>query len=460
VTPGSNVCVALVIVLIACLTGEAQAVKERRNEKYPPPTGIELRTGHGRSPAMTGTNFALPPGVETLNGLTSDEAVAIALWNNGALHTDLAALGLARADLIEAGLLRNPIAQLVLPIGPFTQFEGLLNLPFELFWQRKRRIAFAETEISRIARSLEQTVLNLTRDVRTSYSDLQFAIDRSRLANEALAISSEIERLTSIRLKAGDVGEIEAMPIRQDLGLTRQQAERARQDIIVAHEKLRGLIGMGLGDQDFKLEPVKDGTEQGDLRALAMGIDGMLRLSTESRPELRAAELAIESATRRAKWEQSRIFTLSGLLNIKQGEGLGFSPRPGTLIELPIFNRNQGGRARADAEVERATWQYLAVRQTIELEVRESFTRLLQARDALGTWRREVLAPASENLRLSETSYQNGDQSRLLPLDASRRLLDLRMREAEMESEIRRFAIQLDRSLGRKPGKETGKEPR
>jgi hypothetical protein len=59
----------------------------------------------------------IPQGISLAAGLSEDDAVAIALWNNAAFQADLAALGVARADLVEAGLLRNPTLQLLLPIG-------------------------------------------------------------------------------------------------------------------------------------------------------------------------------------------------------------------------------------------------------------------------------------------------------------------------------------------------------
>ena len=51
------------------------------------------------------------------DGLTSEEAVSIALWNSPSFQATLADLGIARADLVEAGLLRNPVFSLLFPVG-------------------------------------------------------------------------------------------------------------------------------------------------------------------------------------------------------------------------------------------------------------------------------------------------------------------------------------------------------
>ena len=65
----------------------------------------------------------LPPDVNIADGLTQEEAVAIALWNSPSFQATLADLGIARADLAEAGLLRNPILSLLFPAR--TQAAGI-----------------------------------------------------------------------------------------------------------------------------------------------------------------------------------------------------------------------------------------------------------------------------------------------------------------------------------------------
>jgi hypothetical protein len=60
----------------------------------------------------------VPVGVVLEDGLAEQEAVAIALWNNSGFQESLADLGIARADLVQAGLLRNPVLSLLFPWGP------------------------------------------------------------------------------------------------------------------------------------------------------------------------------------------------------------------------------------------------------------------------------------------------------------------------------------------------------
>src|SRR5262245_65803771 len=77
-------------------------------------SAIRTRTNAG---IRLETSESLPPNVVVDDGLTSDEAVAIALWNSPSFQATLADLGVARADVVEAGLLRNPVLSLLFPVG-------------------------------------------------------------------------------------------------------------------------------------------------------------------------------------------------------------------------------------------------------------------------------------------------------------------------------------------------------
>jgi multidrug efflux pump subunit AcrA (membrane-fusion protein) len=82
----------------------------------------------------------------------------------------------------------------------------------------------------------------------------------------------------------------------------------------------------------------------------------------------------VDAAGARAKWERSRILTVSALAKEYGRAGSGrFEQGPGLQIEAPIFNRNQGGISRAEAEIERAARQFIATRQRISAEVREAY---------------------------------------------------------------------------------------
>src|SRR5262245_14827763 len=169
---------------------------------------VEARTGHKINTAAKGFGWALPDGVSLDDGLTEDDAVAIALWNNPAFQAEMTSLGLARADLLEAGQLRNPSLTLIFPFSARI-LESVANRPLVALWQRPRRVAAAEFEWARVGESLVSRALDIVRDTRLAYVDYALAGRRASLAAEALRARGEIVTIINARFRAGDISELE-----------------------------------------------------------------------------------------------------------------------------------------------------------------------------------------------------------------------------------------------------------
>lgn len=182
----------------------------------------------------------------------------------------------------------------------------------------------------------------------------------------------------------------------------------------------------------------------------ACGTDlARLEEALASRPDVRAAEIGIEAAAERARWEDSRVFALIGVLDAN-GEGVdGYELGPGVNLDLPIFSRNQGAIGRAEAELERATHQYAAVRVQVIADVRSASVRVQQAQQALDAWQTGILPSLETEQRQAERAYQAGEVPLFMLLDASRRLVDGRTSMLDAEADLQRATIALERSIGR-----------
>jgi cobalt-zinc-cadmium efflux system outer membrane protein len=89
---------------------------------------------------------SIPPGVDLADGLTEDEAVAVALWNNAAYQEVLTQLGISRAQLLDAGLLGDPQLTLFFPLGP-KQLEFTIFQSIDFLWLRPVRVRAAELDL-------------------------------------------------------------------------------------------------------------------------------------------------------------------------------------------------------------------------------------------------------------------------------------------------------------------------
>lgn len=198
---------------------------------------IYNRTGHPLRLTNAEGVFKLPENASLDDGLAEDEAVAIALWNNAQFQAGLVALGFARADLIEAGLLRNPVLSLLFSIGP-KQLEAALSLPIEFFWQRPKRVAAAKLTVEQVADNLIQHGLNFIRDVRLAYTELILARERAKIVVEEAVLLNEIAAIASVRLRVGDINKLEETAFHLEAARTQESSIRLARDAKLAEERL------------------------------------------------------------------------------------------------------------------------------------------------------------------------------------------------------------------------------
>ncbi len=423
-----------ILILAGC------AVHTIHNESYVS-DAINDRTGHKLRLVEEPREIKLPEDITIADGLSEDEAVAIALWNNAQFQADLTELGFARADLIEAGMLRNPVLSLLFPLGP-KQLEATVSLPIDFFWKRPKRVAAAKLDAERIADNLIQHGLNLIRDVMVAYADLEFTRERAKIIAEEAVLRSEIAAIAADRLRVGDISGLEETAFKLEATQTQEASVRCARDAKLAEEWLKTLLGMGLRDILLQLSPSSTSFEFHQQPA------DLLEAAFAARPDLRAAEIRIEAAGHRLGWERTQIFSLTAMLDAN-GEGKeGFEMGPGIQVELPILNWNNGKIARAQAELNQAARQYLALKHQIAREMLEAYTKFLAAQEALKILRVDLLPAAVKAEKDATEAYSIGEISYLELIDFRRQLLSSRLREAEAEADMEKAEVNLRHSLG------------
>jgi cobalt-zinc-cadmium efflux system outer membrane protein len=384
---------------------------------------------------------AMPPGVVVDDGLTTEEAVSIALWNNPAFQVTLADLGFARADLIEARQLRNPVFSLLFPWGP-KQLEYTLQLPIDAIWQRPRRVKAALLDADAMAVRLMSDGLGVMAQARTVYVDATAADARARLARESAELWGRLRQIADARLREGDISELEARSVRSEAAMADASVRGADGDKGLSYIQLDTVLG-------YTVPAASTLTSLDDLPlSPCESLDQLLAGARTFRPDIRAAELAVEAAGARAGLERSRILTLTATLDAN-GEGReGFESGPGVIFDLPL-NGNAGGRARSAAGLTQAGRRYLAVQATVRAELRTGVARMTRAREVLRVWDEQVIESLQIERRQAEAAYEAGETPLYAVLDTGRRLVTARRARLDARVDLLTAAVALDRAIGR-----------
>ena len=381
--------------------------------------------------------------IEISDGLSEKEAVSLALINNADLQSTLAELGFAVGDLEKAGALPNPVFSFLFPVGP-KQIEMALAWGIDWLWKRPYRVAAASLDVERVAEDLVARGLDTVRDAQIAHADLALARKRHQLLLDAATTWERVAQLARVRLDAGAATQLEVTAVESDARTAKLEEQR---QIEVVREREAELYEIMNAPPEIALDlgavslPQSDPVPPGDLQPL---IDRGLG----ARPEVRAAELGIEAAGERAGLQVAEIFDFVAKADANGPGSEGFEIGPGIDLTLPIFDQNQGGRTRAGAEVEQATWRYLGIKRRVEREVRVAYHRYKRADEALRVWPEEVIAPLQTNVSRAEQAYSAGGASYLEVLDATRRLIEARLRGLDLEAEARHAQAALQRSVG------------
>ena len=220
--------------------------------------------------------------------LQEDHAVLLALWNNPGLQDALVDLKLTRADLIQAGLLPNPEVVYYFNVTD-KPFKYLVDFPIESLWLRPIRMKIASAENIRANERLTQSALDLIRDTRQAFADLHLAHERVRIAETAVKLRGRIAEIAETRLKAGDVSQQDASLARIDALQAKQDVIRLQVDITLAEERLKNLMGLSI--MTTPLNHAKSTVVYPE----TVQVEDLVKEASETRPDLRAAEVALQS---------------------------------------------------------------------------------------------------------------------------------------------------------------------
>jgi cobalt-zinc-cadmium efflux system outer membrane protein len=383
----------------------------------------------------------LPRRVTLEDGLDEAEVVSIALWRNPSLRAELTRIDAARATLDEAHRPANPQLSVMGPIGPITAVATLL-LPLESLWQMPSRTATAAREADVIGETVLMRALDLVRDARLLHVELGLAIDRAAIRRELTQVAIEVARIAVVRARAGDISPMDERLLSADAEVNLDASEAAETEVSLARARLMAQLAL---DED-SVGPLHVTFSSDVITPPELPV--LVAIARASRPDALAAEFAIGAATARGGWERSRVIAFGALVEGHWAGVDGPALRLGGRIELPIFGANPGGIGRADAEIERAFAQHELVARTIVLEVTAARARWVQAARSRQRFEVDVLPALDEALEMATCSFETGDDSYLIVLDALRRTGEARLRRAELVAEERRARGELDRAIG------------
>ena len=320
--------------------------------------------------------------------LTADEAVAVALTTNPRLKVVLSDLDVARADLLDATTISNPILEFEwrVPARPFNPYEITIAQSILDLIQLPRRRAAGRSAFEAAKSRVAADVLSLAAGVRDDYFALLAATHKlaaGRTSTEAARTAAE---LAVRQHSAGNLTDLELEHHQAAYEIAKVTLSRDEEELLARREAL--IRAMGLRDASVEWIIAADFPPLPD------------REPEPATTDLGARRLDLIVAMREldALRQSLGLARLQGIGEIvldvhreREPEG-SMTTGPGVQVPIPIFNRGTARRARAKAELTRAEQQLVALTLDASSEVRIARERLLAAR-ARVEYYRDVIVP-------------------------------------------------------------------
>jgi cobalt-zinc-cadmium efflux system outer membrane protein len=368
-------------------------------------------------------------------------------------HPSLAAfseeLRAAEAKRLQAGARSNPELGLEMEnvsgnLPGFSRSETTLSLGqvLELGGKRSARIRAARAEEEVRAGEWEAQKLAVLAVTARRFIDTVFATGLVSLQEDEVRIAEQVRASVAQKVRAGAVSPAEALRAELELSSARLDLLDLQEELSLSRERL-GSLWLEADPSTIVLDAVLDS-------ARTLPSRESLEERIETSPEL--ARLAREVAAREARIELARAQRAPDL-ELELGYRRLQEEEANTLVgglrvPLPLFDRNQGSIAAAEAEARRAQAEMSLGRIELDTALAESHSRASRAGARARALTRDLLPTAERAFEEIREGYEQGRFSYVDLLEARRALTGVRRQRIQALTQHHLAVVDLELLLG------------
>ena len=361
------------------------------------------------------------------NQLTAPRAVQIALLNNRDLQASYASLGVAQADLVQAGLLTNPVVDgsalwIYRPEAGAAQVAtGIVFNFIELFWKRYK-LAVAESALEEVKYSVSGMVIDYA--AKTNLAFIDYVATRQRIELFRQVVQSARAGVVSAKAvrEAGNSTPLDFEQQQNVLTQAKLDLANAEAESVSVRERLNVLMGLTGRQTKTWRAPTRLSSAKGNTSQF----DDIERVAVERSIELAALRQKIITLgyTYQLTSRQALVPDIGIGAEIESTKDIGeereYEAGPVFDVTLPLFDQGQAKRARGIMEIRQAQDAYWAMGVRVRSAARLARAELLTAHKAVMYYERAIL-PQQARLLLATTQQYNAMQEDVFRLIRAKR---------------------------------------
>lgn len=369
----------------------------------------------------------------------------IAMSHNPTLHQAFALVQQAEGNWLQVGLYPNPVIGYDGNgnNGLFDAQGAYVSQTIVTANKLKLNREVASHDVQRAQWESQAQNLRVINEIQIRYTAALGAQRQVATAEELLKISEEGVRISEKLLEGEQVSRPDVLQARLQLNKTMIQLRDARYRESAAWKQLANVVGW----PDLPVAPL-----EGRLEEQLPEIDAESAWQTllASNPVLHAARMRAAAANTQIRREAAQPYP-----DVKVTAGVWrdrISPPTMMLginagVAIPIFDRNQGNIAAAEAEFRAAECEVNRLELVMRDRMAEVFQRYQSASFEERSYRDTILPTAEENLALTLKSYEAGELDFIRVLTARRDLFDARVNYVTALTSLRIAVIEIEGML-------------
>lgn len=321
--------------------------------------------------------------------LAADDAVQVALLNNRGLQATYWSLGVAEADLVQAGRLQNPVldfkrshggGEVAIERTLTFNLVGLITTPMASRIEGRR---YEQTKLLVANESLK-----VATETRRAWVD---AVAATQVADYAVQVEASAQASAELAQRMRKAGNWSALDLAREQAYHAQtvaEVTHARKAAVVAREKLTRLLGLS-GEQAaaYRLPD-----HLPDLPAAPRELADIEQVAVSERLDIQAARLDTEqTAATLGLTRTTRFINVLDLGAVRNTDGATATRGYELSLEIPLFDWGSARVARAEATYMQSVNQLAQAAVHARSEARESYADYRASYDLARHYRDHVV---------------------------------------------------------------------
>jgi cobalt-zinc-cadmium efflux system outer membrane protein len=380
--------------------------------------------------------------------LVVDSVVQIALLNNPEIQSIFEEIGIAQADLVEAGLFQNPVfdAYIRFPDHHSLQLNTAFSVTqsfLDIFLIPLRK-KVATVELEQAYLRVANAILKLGFDVQETFYNLQAEQIKQNFLASLIQATEAANQLAVAQKQQGNINDLELQSRMNEYLESNVALAKSQVELIRLRERMNKLLGFSSSELCWRIMD-----DLPELPEWEIPAECLESVALTQRLDLKIARWEVEKIARMLGLKQWWAYTnfAAGISTEHEAEGFQ-ETGPAFAGAIPIFNYGQADRARLYSMYRQSQERQKALEIEILSEVRSTRDQLFVNRNLVLTYQKELLPLQKQIVSLSQRFYNTMALSVYKLLDAKKQELQMQI---NYKLNLRNYwisQVELDRALG------------